>query len=144
MTYLPALQNQAAAFALRSASATRDSTNSTNRDLSIPIRGDFEEGYQIYGENGSVQGKVYLPWFHKASEIECFSTKDGLYRRPLGEDAFTYKRQIEGWADTILNSAPQHGATLDDGIAAMRALVAISRSVSEGRQIKLAEVTGAV
>jgi predicted dehydrogenase len=113
-------------------------------DLSIPIRGDFEEGYQIYGENGSVQGKVYLPWFHKASEIECFSTKDGLYRRPLGEDAFTYKRQIEGWADTILNSAPQHGATLDDGIAAMRALVAISRSVSEGRQIKLAEVTGAV
>ncbi|PYI79665.1 MAG: oxidoreductase, partial [Verrucomicrobia bacterium] len=33
-------------------------------DLTIPIRGDFEEGFQIYGEHGSVNGKVFLPWFH--------------------------------------------------------------------------------
>ena len=56
-------------------------------DLSIPIRGDFEEGFQIYGEHGSVQGKVFLPWFHKSSHVECFSTKNGQYHRPLGEDA---------------------------------------------------------
>src|SRR2546422_1550535 len=30
-------------------------------DLTIPIRGDFEEGFQIYGEHGSVNGKVFLP-----------------------------------------------------------------------------------
>jgi len=113
-------------------------------DLTIPVRGDFEEGFQIYGENGSVQGKVFLPWFHKTSHVECFSAKDGQYHRPLGEDSYTYKLQIEGLADTILNGAPQHGATLDDGIAAMRALVAISRSVAEGKPIKLSEVTGAV
>jgi predicted dehydrogenase len=113
-------------------------------DLSIPIRGDFEEGFQIYGEHGSIQGKVFLPWFHKTSLVECFSTKDGLYRRPLGEDAYTYKLQIEGFAETILNGALQHGASIDDGIAAMRALVAIARSVDTGQEIKLAEVTGAV
>lgn len=113
-------------------------------DLTIPIRGDFEEGFQIYGEHGSVRGKVFLPWFHKSSEVECFSTKDRQFHRPLGEDAFTYKLQIEGFADTILNGAKQHGASLSDGIAAMRALVAIARSVEAGATVRLADATGAV
>src|SRR5262249_12740773 len=37
-------------------------------ELTIPIRGDFEEGFRIYGDQGSVQGKVLLPWFHKCSQ----------------------------------------------------------------------------
>jgi predicted dehydrogenase len=113
-------------------------------DLTIPVRGDFEEGFQIYGERGSVKGHVFLPWYHKSSVVECFSEKDRQVRRPLGEDAHTYKLQIEGFADTILHGAPQHGATVDDGTAAMRALVAIARSVERGESVKLAEVTGGV
>ena len=113
-------------------------------DLTIPIRGDFEEGFQIYGEHGSVQGRVYLPWFHKSSVVECFSEKDRAYHRPLGEDAHTYKLQLEGFADTILHGAPQHGANLDDGLAAMRALVAIARSAENGGPVRLADATGAV
>jgi len=113
-------------------------------DLAIPIHGDFEEGFQIYGEHGSVQGRVLLPWFHKASHVECFSAKDGLYRRPLGEDAYTYKRQIEGFADTILHGTPQQGANLDDGIAAVRALAAITHSVATGQMIDLDQVKGRV
>jgi predicted dehydrogenase len=113
-------------------------------DLTIPIRGDFEEGFQISGEHGSVKGRVHLPWFHKASEVECFSAKDRTYRRPLGEDAHTYKLQIEGFADTILNGTPQHGASLDDGLAAVRALVAIARSAETGQPVRLEQATGAV
>ncbi len=113
-------------------------------DLTIPVRGDFEEGFQIYGEQGSVNGRVYLPWFHKSSVVECFSVKDGQFHRPLGEDAHTYKRQIEGFADTILRGAPQHGANLDDGVAAMRAMVAIARSVEAGKSVRLADVGGGV
>lgn len=113
-------------------------------DLSIPVRGDMEEGFQIHGEHGSAQGRVYLPWFHKSSVVECFSAKDGQYRRPLGEDAYTYKLQIENFADAILNGAPQHGAGIDDGVAAMRAMVAIARSVETGEKVKLADVSGGV
>ncbi|MBU6400078.1 MAG: Gfo/Idh/MocA family oxidoreductase [Verrucomicrobia bacterium] len=113
-------------------------------DLTIPVRGDFEEGFQIYGEHGSVKGHVFLPWFHKASHVECFSTQNGQFHRPLGEDAHTYKRQIEGFADTILTGAAQHGANLDDGVAALRALVAIARSVESGRSERLADMTGGV
>jgi predicted dehydrogenase len=113
-------------------------------DLTIAVRGDFEEGFYVYGENGSVQGKVFLPWFHKAAQVECFSVHDRQFRRPLGEDAHSYKLQIEGFADTILHGAPQQGAGIDDGVAAVRALVAIARSVETGDWVDLAEVTGGV
>jgi predicted dehydrogenase len=113
-------------------------------DLTIAVRGDFEEGFQIYGENGSVKGKVYLPWFHKAADVECFSVKDRQFHRPLGEDAYSYKRQIEAFAETILNGAPMLGAGIDDGVAAMRAMVAIARSVETGGSVRLADVTGGV
>jgi predicted dehydrogenase len=113
-------------------------------DLIIPVRGDFEEGFQLFGEHGSASGRIPLTWYHKSSTVECFSTKDRQYHRPLGEDSFTYKLQIEGFADTILNGTPQHGANIDDGIAAMRAMVAIARSVETGEAVRLADVSGAV
>lgn len=113
-------------------------------DLTIPVRGDFEEGFQIQGEHGSVKGQVFLPWYHKTSVVECFSTRDRQYRRPIGEDAYTYKLQLESFAEIILQGAPQLGATVDDGTAAMRAMVAIARSVETGDRVRLAEVTGGV
>jgi predicted dehydrogenase len=109
--------------------------------LISPRRGDFEEGFRVHGAHGSVFGQAPLPWFQRA-RVECF--KDGEYRRLLGEDGFTFKRQIEGFADTILHGAPQHGATLDDGIAAVRGLVAVSWSVALGKRVRLAAVSGYV
>jgi predicted dehydrogenase len=109
--------------------------------LISPRRGDFEEGFRLHGTHGSVFGQAPLPWFQRA-RVECF--KDGEYRRLLGEDGFTFKRQIEGFADVILHGAPQLGATLDDGIAAVRGLVAVSRSVASGQPVRLADVTGHV
>ena len=113
-------------------------------DMIIAIRGDFEEGFTIHGEHGSVKGHVYLPWFHKSSVVECFSTKDRVFRRPLGEDAYTYKLQLEGFADSILHGKPQYGAGIDDGVAAMRTMVAIARSAESGQSIHIEDVTGAV
>ncbi|MBM3839038.1 MAG: Gfo/Idh/MocA family oxidoreductase [Verrucomicrobia bacterium] len=113
-------------------------------DLTIPVRGDFEEGFQIQGEHGNVQGQVFLPWFHKASLVEAFSGRDRQYRRPMGEDAYSYKLQLESFADCILCGTPQQGANIDDGVAAMRALVAIARSVESGEWMRLADVTGGV
>ena len=55
-----------------------------------------------------------------------------------------FRRQVEGFADTILTGAPQAGAGAADGLAAVRALVAIARSLSTGDTVRLADVTGAV
>jgi predicted dehydrogenase len=113
-------------------------------DLQIPVRSDFQEGFQVYGEHGSVTGRVHLPWFHKSSDVECFSTKDKQFHRVLGEDAHTYKRQIEGFAATILDGCPQAGASLDDGLAAVQAMFAIAQSVETREVVRLDEVTGGV
>ena len=61
---------------------------------------DWHEGFQIYGEHGSVVAKSFLPWYHRSSEVECFSARDGQYHRPLGEDAHFWRRQVEGFADS--------------------------------------------
>lgn len=113
-------------------------------DLTISVRGDFEEGFRVYGEYGSVNGRLYLPWYHKAGEVECFTIKDDLYRKPLGQDAYTYKLQLENFADVILHGKPMLGATADDGVAAMRAMVAIARSAASGEWVALDDVTGGV
>ncbi len=111
-------------------------------DLTIAVRMDWHEGFQIYGEHGSVIGKTYNPWYLKSSEVECFSARDGHYRRVLGEDAHFYRLQAEGFADSILSSAPTLGATAEDGLAAVRGLTAIARSVESGERVRLVDVSG--
>jgi predicted dehydrogenase len=113
-------------------------------DLTVAVRMDWHEGFQIYGEHGSIIGKTYIPWLFKSSDVEVFSTKDGAYHRALGEDAHFFKLQVEAFSDSILHKAPMIGADIEDGIAAMRAMVAIARSVETGETVKLSEVTGAV
>jgi predicted dehydrogenase len=113
-------------------------------DLQIPVRGDFQEGFQVQGEHGSVSARVHLPWFHKSSDVECFSARDNQFHRVLGADAHTYKRQVESFASVILDGAPQSGANLDDGLAAVQAMVAIARSVESGELVRLEDMTGGV
>jgi predicted dehydrogenase len=111
-------------------------------DLTIAVRMDWHEGFQIYGKNGSIVGKTYNPWYFKTSEVDIFHEADGATRRVLGADGHFYRRQVESFADVILKNAPMEGATIDDGIASVRAMVAIARSAESGDRVAPAEVSG--
>lgn len=113
-------------------------------DLTMQVRMDWHEGFQVYGEHGSVIGKTYNPWYYKSSDVECFSEKDGQYHRPLGADGHFFRRQVEGFAEAILDDAPMRGATADDGLAAMRGMVAMARSAETGEAMRLADARGGV
>ena len=113
-------------------------------DLTIKVRMDWHEGFQVYGENGSVIGKTYNPWYFKSSDVECFSERDGQYHRPLGADGHFFRRQVEGFAASILDGATMRGADADDGLAAMRGMVAMARSAETGETVRLAETKGSV
>ena len=113
-------------------------------DLTVAVRMDWHEGFQIYGENGSVIGKTYNPWYYKSSEVEIFREADGASHRVLGADGHFYRRQVEGFADVILSGAPMVGASAEDGVASVRAMVAIARSAETGARVALADVTGGV
>jgi predicted dehydrogenase len=111
-------------------------------DLTIAVRMDWHEGFQIYGQNGSILGKTFNPWYYKSSEVDIFREADGSSTRVLGADGHFYRRQLEGFADTILHGKPMQGATIEDGMASVRAMVAIAQSVETGREVALADVTG--
>ncbi|HEX7108005.1 MAG TPA: Gfo/Idh/MocA family oxidoreductase [Aestuariivirga sp.] len=113
-------------------------------DLTVAVRMDWHEGLQLYGENGSVIAKTYNPWYYKSSDVEIFSEKDATWRRPLGADGHFYRRQLEGFADTILDGTTMRGADIADGVASVRAMVAIAESVRKGRAIRLSDAQGPV
>ena len=68
-------------------------------DLTVAVRMDWHEGFQIYGENGSIIAKTYNPWYYKSSEVDIFREADGERHRVLGADGHFYRRQLEGFAE---------------------------------------------
>jgi predicted dehydrogenase len=113
-------------------------------DLTVAVRMDWHEGFQIYGKNGSIIGKTYNPWYFRTSEVDIFRESDGTTYRVLGADGHFYRRQLESLADVILKGGPMTGATIDDGVASVRAMVAIARSVEGGGRVAPADVCGGV
>jgi predicted dehydrogenase len=113
-------------------------------DLTVQVRMDWHEGFQIYGQNGSILGKTYNPWYYKSSEVDIFREADGATHRVLGADGHFYRRQLEGFARTILDGAAMEGADIDDGLASVQAMVAIARSVESRKPVALADVSGGV
>ena len=111
-------------------------------DLTVAVRMDWHEGFQIYGQNGSIIGKTFNPWYYKSSEVDIFREKDGVSYRPLGADGHFYRRQLEGFATAVLNGSPQTGAGIADGVASVRAMLAIARSVATGGWVRLDDVAG--
>lgn len=113
-------------------------------DLTIAVRMDWHEGFQVYGENGSAVGKIFNPWYYRSSEVDIFREADASFHRVLGADGHFYRRQVEGFADSILNGTPIAGAGVEDGVASVRAMVAIAESARSGRAVALADVSGRV
>ena len=111
-------------------------------DLTVAVRMDWHEGFQVYGEHGSVIGKTYNPWLFKSSEVECFSEKDGVYHRPIASDGHFYRRQLEALADAIINEQPVPGTTIDEGVEVVRGMIAIARSAELGDWVALDEMAG--
>ena len=113
-------------------------------DLTVAVRMDWHEGFQIYGEQGSILGKTYNPWYYKSSDVDIFHEADGSTHRVLGADGHFYRRQLEGFADCVLHGAPMTGADIEDGIASVRAIVAIAQSARSGQPVRLADVSGSL
>jgi len=113
-------------------------------DLTVAVRMGWHEGFHIYGQHGSVVGTTFNPWQLTSSVVDIFRESDAASYRPLGADGHFYRRQVEGFADTILHGATSGGADIDDGVASVRALVAISRSTVSGGWVRLDEVDGSL
>ena len=107
-------------------------------DLTVSVPMDWHEGFHVYGERGAVLARAFQPWYLRTTEVECFSARDRRYHRPLGEDGHFYRRQLEGFADTVLHGAPMRGASVHDGLAALRVMDAVETSARDGGTVAVA------
>jgi predicted dehydrogenase len=113
-------------------------------DLTVAVRMDWHEGFHLYGEHGSVIAKTFNPWYFRSSEVDIFRESTGETSRVLGADGHFYRRQLESFADAILDGRPLSGADVDDGVASVRAMLAIAQSAESGKSVRLADVSGAI
>jgi predicted dehydrogenase len=113
-------------------------------DLTIGVRMDWHEGFQIYGEHGSASAKIYNPWFYKSSDVELFHENSATTTRVLGADGHFYRRQLEGFADSVLLGTPMRGAHIADGVASIKTMVAIAQSVASGKRVEVESAKGAL
>ena len=104
---------------------------------------DWHEGFQIYGEHGSVAREDLQPLV-----LQVERGRD-LPREPTAAGAGRSARTATSTAarsrasPTRSSTARRCAApTLDDGMASVRAMVAIARSVASGRPVRLADASG--
>lgn len=112
-------------------------------NLILPICGDYQEGFEVFGQRGTIHGQWRLPWFQTA-QVTCFSMQNTHYYTPLAVQSNTFLNQLESFAHTILTGAEQQGATAYDGVQCLRTLVAISHSVHSGQRAFPAVMTGGI
>lgn len=103
-----------------------------NLDLTVAIRADWYEGVTIYGTNGTAFVKTYNPWIFRTSEVECCNQTTKEIKKPYEPDGHFYRRQLEGFADVILDHKVQIGANIEDGTEALKAIIATYESVQNG------------
>lgn len=113
-------------------------------DLTVSVRMDWHEGFQLYGEHGSVIAKTYNPWYYRSSEVEIFAERDATWRRPLGADGHFFRRQVEGFAEAVLHGAALRGADIEDGVASVRVMAAIAESARTGQPVRVSDAQGPI
>lgn len=112
-------------------------------DLTVAVRMDWHEGFQMYGERGAILAKTYNPWYYRSSEVDIFDEETATSSRVLGADGQFFRRQVEGFARAARGEDTQ-AATIEDGVASVRMMAAIRQSVAENRWVDVATATGAV
>lgn len=86
--------------------------------------------------------KTYNPWTFRSSDVEIFKVADDSFHRPIAVDGHFYRRQIEDFAQAILTGKAGRGATVKDGIEAMKVMQAVQESVKNGQKVYVDSVSG--
>lgn len=111
--------------------------------LAVTIAQKWNEGCEIYGTKGTVYAKTFNPWAFQSSIVECYDGENDISVTPAAHDGQFFRRELEGFAETILHRTPATGATATDGLQVMKALIATYQSVqNEGKWIVLDTVKG--
>lgn len=112
-------------------------------ELVLPRHGEFAEGFKLETNLGRALVEYPYVWFQKEERVEIYDAATKTVSRPDGQDANTFRMQLESLADTILHGTPMVNANLEDGIRAVKVMVAIGHSARHGANwVTVEEVMG--
>jgi predicted dehydrogenase len=112
-------------------------------ELVLPRHGEFAEGFKFETNLGRALVEYPYVWFQREERVEIYDARTKTLFRPDGQDANTFRLQLESLADAILHGRPLLNANLEDGIAAVKAMVAIGHSAQHGGDwVRVEEVEG--
>ncbi len=98
-------------------------------ELSVYIQSEWSEGFDAYGERGSVSLRTPNPFFLRPSRVSVFDAESRQWRHPVFPDADPYLRQLDAFARSVLQDQPVCGDA-DDGIRAHELIEAVAASAA--------------
>ena len=112
-------------------------------ELVLPRHGEFAEGFKLETNLGHALVEFPYVWFQREQRVEIYEAQMRSIVRPEGQDTNTFRLQLEALVDTILRGAPLLNANLEDGIEAVKAMVAIGHSARHGGDwVNVEEIEG--
>ena len=112
-------------------------------ELILPRHGEFAEGFKLETNLGRALVEYPYVWFQREERVEIYDAATKTLFRPDGQDANTFRLQLESLADAILCGRPLINANLDDGISAVKTMVAIGHSARQGGDwVRVEQVAG--
>ncbi|MBV8416812.1 MAG: Gfo/Idh/MocA family oxidoreductase [Verrucomicrobia bacterium] len=112
-------------------------------ELVLPRHGEFAEGFKLETNLGRALVEYPYVWFQREERVEIYDAAAKVLFRPDSQDANTFRLQLESLADAILHGRPLVNANLEDGIAAVKAMVAIAHSARHGGDwVRVEDVEG--
>ncbi len=106
-------------------------------ELTCKACADWCERYEVFGAGGSVEVSVSLPFYHRPAQVRCFDGATQQIHSSLGASSNAYANQLDAFASSIRDDTPTNPDAVE-GLAAVRMLEAVARSVREGRRIAIA------
>ncbi|GAA4537109.1 Gfo/Idh/MocA family oxidoreductase [Pseudonocardia xishanensis] len=104
--------------------------------ITVDVPGAGAEGIQVFGSLGHTTTHTHFPFFRRASDVQAYSSEDGISVSPVLDDTDAYERQAEAFARAVRGQeAPDPDGA--DGLAAVRLIDAVQRSVTTGSEVTL-------
>ncbi|MBU6246017.1 MAG: Gfo/Idh/MocA family oxidoreductase [Actinomycetales bacterium] len=100
-------------------------------EITASVHGEWSEGAEICGERGTVRLRTHFPVTLRPSDVEVFDEATSRIERPVFADSNPYRLQLDAFARSIRDGAPVEPDAAD-GLAVMRLLRAVGRSVDSG------------
>lgn len=108
-------------------------------ELTCKRCGDWNEQYNVAGENGHIEIDVGLWFYHRPAQVRTFIGDQQVWTQPLTGHSNMFANQLDAFAESIQVNRPA-SPDVRDGFAVMKLLEAVEISARSGKRVEIRDV----